>query len=62
MKSSIQIGADHVTIAAAQKAIVAILSAPHADEQTKRDALQALGAVCKVQNVSISGCTFYGAK
>jgi len=38
------------------KAILSVISAPHADEKTKQKALDVLTNVFKIQNVSISNC------
>ncbi len=38
------------------RAIISVLSVPHADEKTKQKALDVLTNVFKIQNVSISNC------
>ena len=50
-------GAQPAAIAAARAAIMAILSAPHADQKTKRAALKHLDTMVGVNNLTITGCT-----
>lgn len=56
----IHIGASKTTIDAAHAAIANILAAPHADEATKRAALQAFKDAVAVNGVRLEHFTVYG--
>jgi hypothetical protein len=53
----IQIGSSPQSVAEYRAAIFEILTAPHADQETKRKALETLKDVCAVNGTTISGCT-----
>lgn len=55
---AVQIGVSVEAVKAAHEAVLAILSAPHADEETKRHALTTLKDVCSVNNTTVSNCHF----
>lgn len=55
---AVNIGANVEAIKQAQEAVLAILSAPHADEATKCCALNTLRNVCSVNNTVVSNCHF----
>jgi hypothetical protein len=56
----IYVGCAEASVKAAQAAIASILSAPHADESTKRVALQALHGLCGVEGTVIQNCHLQG--
>ena len=54
LQAMIYIGAEESAISEAHKTIVDILTVPHIDNQTRVEALRALGSVCSVNNVNLS--------
>lgn len=60
MKTAIHIGASKESVESARKAILEIMDRPHADEETKRKALDVLNTLCSVNNTTIQYCTFKG--
>jgi len=60
MKSLVHIGNTKGSVDATTKGILKILSAPHADESTKKIALDALARVAEINNVSITNSNFTG--
>lgn len=57
--TAVHIGASAEAVGATSAAVQAIMSAPHADERTKRKALDALKQICSVNHSSVSNCMFY---
>lgn len=51
-------GAAPASINAARLAIIEILKAPYADQDTKRAALASLGSLCAPSHITISQSTF----
>lgn len=56
--SMVNIGADVLSVKAAGVIIMQILNCKGADQSTKVAAIEALKQLCKVENTTISGCTF----
>ena len=56
--TAVHIGATVQAVEAASVVILAILSAPHADEETKRCALITLKKICSVNGATVSNCNF----
>lgn len=59
MHTAIHIGANKKGIVAAGEIVLAILGAT-AEEKTKRAALKTLHTICKVEYVTVTGCTIIG--
>lgn len=53
----IQVGVSKEAVAEARAAILDILREPGAEQETKRDALRQLSALCYVGPATITGCT-----
>ena len=53
----VHIGASKDTVDAAKLALLAILTQPNA-EQVKIEAIRCLSSLCKVENTTITGCSF----
>jgi hypothetical protein len=58
MNSVMHVGNTKESVEGIANAILLILSAPHADEETKVAALAAIGRSLAVSNVAVSGCSF----
>lgn len=56
----LMIGATKPAMDSLAKTILAILSAPHADEATKQEALRTLSRGAEVNNTSVMNCSFNG--